>query len=464
VRHAGEDGAAGTTRPDGGADRDRVRASLAGIDAALAELRGLAAGSDLVGDRTGARGPAADDVAVGLATDYAGDVIAVLDADGRYDWVSRSSLLVSGWAPDQVVGCSVFDLVHPDDLTLMQDLWRRLAEGSPLDSVEYRRRRPDGSHHWVETRIRALRDPEGRLTGAVASIRDVEDRRRLQQDLADALEVFELSFIAAPIGKALTGPDGRWLKVNPALAAIVGRSEEELLAGSYQDITHPDDLLADRHLVDEVVRGERNGFELEKRYLRPDGSVVWVQVSVAAVRRADGGIRFFVTQVQDIDRRKAGEEALQHRADHDPLTGLWNRRRFTEELGASARDRRAADRQVLLLADLDGFKAVNDRHGHATGDAHLREVAAVLRSTVRVGDACARLGGDEFAVLLHDADPRTAADIAERIAHRIAELRHGHGVSVGIAERNSHQDVDGWLDAADRAMYAVKSRSRRSAR
>ena len=119
----------------------------------------------------------------------------------------------------------------------------------------------------------------------------------------------------------------------------------------------------------------------------------------------------FIVHVEDISVRKRMEASLQRLADHDPLTDLWNRRRFEEELRRQvARCRRYGEKAALLLMDLDGFKAVNDSFGHKAGDDLLKLVAAALQQRVRGTDAVARLGGDEFAVLLGNVSPDQAAE------------------------------------------------------
>jgi diguanylate cyclase (GGDEF)-like protein len=162
-------------------------------------------------------------------------------------------------------------------------------------------------------------------------------------------------------------------------------------------------------------------------------------------------------QADDVTDRREREARLRHRADHDPLTGLPNRRVLRQRLVITlARPDRAG---ALLFCDLDGFKAVNDRHGHAAGDEVLREVARRLRRSVRERDLVARLGGDEFVVVLTDlaAVPdsveRVEAALAEPFAGTEAPLRAAVGVAVFPGDGATVADL---LDAADRAMYAAK--------
>jgi len=165
-------------------------------------------------------------------------------------------------------------------------------------------------------------------------------------------------------------------------------------------------------------------------------------------------------------KRRALEAQLVELANHDGLTGLFNRHRFEEELGAFlARSRRYGHTATLLLLDLDRFKPINDTHGHATGDAVLRAVAATLTAQVRDSDVVGRLGGDEFAVLLLNASPAHSVARALSLCAAIANIRvpapEGHGwttVSIGVAAVDAAHGLAtaGVLSRADAAMYHAK--------
>ena len=237
---------------------------------------------------------------------------------------------------------------------------------------------------------------------------------------------FRVAFDSAPIGVALVAPDGRYLKVNDALCRMLGYGCEELLALSFADVTHPDDLAATLARKDRQLRGEPGQTRIEKRYLRSDGETIWVAVSSTMVGDANRVPLYSVAQIEDITDRKRIEEELRYLADHDQLTGLLNRRRLNEELGRALLDitqdpdRRAA----LLLLDIDEFKLVNDTLGHAAGDDVLRAVAQAVRSSVRTSDTVGRLGGDEFAVVLHDiANSEEAHAVASAVAHAFRSRR-----------------------------------------
>jgi PAS domain S-box-containing protein len=153
---------------------------------------------------------------------------------------------------------------------------------------------------WVEF--------QGRRAQAV-TVRDASGRRNTDLELREATERFRLAFDGAPIGMALVAPDGRWLQVNAALCEIVGYSAEELLPMTFQDITHPDDLDADLELVNQVLVGEIPGYSMEKRYFHADGHVVWINLSVSAVRDPAGAPLYFISQIEDVtERRRASAE------------------------------------------------------------------------------------------------------------------------------------------------------------
>ena len=256
---------------------------------------------------------------------------------------------------------------------------------------------------------------------------------------------------------------GRWLKVNRELCRITGYCESELLDRSFNDITHPDDVPSgDRGL--ETV-GHWDTYETEKRYIHRDGHVIWVQLSVSTVHDEHGRPQYLVAQTQDITDRKELHERLSYLADHDPLTQLYNRRRFEFELERQlSRCRRYGERAALLMADLDHFKYVNDSLGHHFGDGVIGHVAKLLRARLRGSDLVARLGGDEFAIIV----PHARQDRAERVARSLAEQiegspfeDNGHryvcSTSIGVvmldADTASAEEA---LVAADLALYDAK--------
>jgi diguanylate cyclase (GGDEF)-like protein/PAS domain S-box-containing protein len=288
-------------------------------------------------------------------------------------------------------------------------------------------------------------------------------------------ELFRLAFEDAPIGMSISDlhPDrrGRYLRVNDAFCAMLGYSRAALLAGTFTDVTHPEDAAADAAAVAGVAAGQSKGFRLEKRYLRGDGSICWAMVSASVVRGQDGVPSRLVTQILDITHRKQRELRLTRQALHDPLTGLPNRLLLGQRLDhAVARAHRHGATAVLLFCDLNGFKEINDEYGHDAGDQLLIAIAGRLLAEVRSVDTVARFGGDEFVVLLEDTSIAASAELLDRLATAISTpMAYGAPgdratlavtASIGKAEITVQTaDAEQVLQRADAAMYRAKRRS-----
>jgi diguanylate cyclase (GGDEF)-like protein/PAS domain S-box-containing protein len=285
--------------------------------------------------------------------------------------------------------------------------------------------------------------------------------------MREAEERFRRSFEDTPIGMALVdaraGGDGRIVEVNEALVELSGLSREELVGtDSLQELTHLDDVGFVREGIERLMRGEVPVTRIEFRLRGLAGQVRWVDLTASIVRGEEGEPLYRISQLQDVDARRRGEEQLRHLADHDTLSGLFNRRRFHEEL---ARELTAGGRGAVLLFDLDNFKAVNDTLGHAAGDAVIQRVGRALTGRLRTSDVSARLGGDEFGVILRRVRAPeaelVAAELLDQVQGAIESEADGAGVSLslGVAPfEGAGHEPDELLRAADAAMYQAKSR------
>jgi PAS domain S-box-containing protein len=168
--------------------------------------------------------------------------------------------------------------------------------------------RKDGTPFWNELYVSPVHDEEGRLTNFVGVQNDITERRRIEDVLRESEERFRATFEHAAIGAAQVGIDGRWLRVNRRLGEIVGYEPEELLETTFQEITHPDDLEGDLAQVRRLLADELRTYTMEKRYLRRDGSIVWVNLTVSLVRNASGEPAYFIAVVEDISERKKAQE------------------------------------------------------------------------------------------------------------------------------------------------------------
>jgi len=262
-----------------------------------------------------------------------------------------------------------------------------------------------------------------------------------------------------PDAVCVVDPEGRLLFVNASFQRIFGYAPDEVLGRQIFSLVHPDDLEATTEQAERVMAGELQR-HFRNRYIHKDGHAVDIQWSARWLpeHRVRIGVGHEVTEL------RRAELELEHRANHDSLTGLVNRHRLRAELQAAID--RAADEGgglALLYIDLDDFKHVNDRGGHAVGDRLLRELAARMQRGVRQNDLVARVGGDEFVVLLPDCGVQVAREVADNLRGRlVAPYRLPEGLfqldaSIGVATFPADgADAEALLMHADREMYAAK--------
>lgn len=201
--------------------------------------------------------------------------------------------------------------VHPDDHGLVRQSFDSSQDGTATQPTRYRIRRADGELRHVQARRHCDVGPDGVVRRIYGTMQDITDVQRAEDERREAQELFETAFAQAPIGIALIGLDGRWLKVNAAAARITGWSPQELLARTFRDITHPDDVEPELTRIERLLAGEIDGYTIEKRYLTRSAAEIWVSLSVSLVRAADGSPRHFIGQLLDISERKRAEARRQ---------------------------------------------------------------------------------------------------------------------------------------------------------
>jgi len=298
----------------------------------------------------------------------------------------------------------------------------------------------------------------------------LQRQERAAINLATSEARFRATFEQAAIGICHSSLERRYIAVNRTFCAMLGYTREELIGMPVWEIIHPDDRGDEPNFRDQLLSGDIESHAAEKRYVRKDGRVIWVNRTVSLVRDYSGGPLYFLRVVEDVTERKRLEQELQALAATDALTGLPNRRSFMTRLEEDyARLRRFDTQQVaVLMLDLDYFKRINDTYGHAAGDEVLRQVATLIREEPRRVDLCARLGGEEFAIILAGASPEAAREFAERLRRKIAAAAivfEGKAiavtVSIGVAAMMpSDESADVSLLRADAALYKAKDGGR----
>ncbi|GAB2655457.1 cyclic Di-GMP phosphodiesterase RmdA [Saccharopolyspora gloriosae] len=314
---------------------------------------------------------------------------------------------------------------------------------------------------FVQAARKRTLDEQEAIRQAVLDARDA-----VEQALRTSEARFRAIFAEAAIGICIADMAGQVLEVNSSLRRILGRPTDELRRMTMHDWLHPADSEGFWRLYEELVRGERDQYRVEKQFTRPDGGRAWTEVIVSLVRGEDGMPLYQVAMVEDVTERKLLQDRLRHQAMHDPLTGLPNRALFMERLTSAMRSRQQGDRVALCYMDLDGFKVINDSLGHHVGDDLLVAVSERLALSVHGEDRLvARMGGDEFVILIEDS-PSTeqAIEIADEILDTLIEPIRigGHELSVsasiGIVEREVHgQSAAELMRDADVTLYWAKA-------
>jgi diguanylate cyclase (GGDEF)-like protein/PAS domain S-box-containing protein len=357
-------------------------------------------------------------------------------------------------------------IVHPDDLAGLHRAWTGVTERAAAFDLVYRIIRPDSVQRWVRARAWPELGEDGSVIKVIGTVMD--DTERLEADrVRRAAETrFEIGFAQVGIGAAIVDLDGVPMRVNPAVCSLLGRPAELLVGRRWTDYTHPDDAPLWEAVLARVAAGH-DTHEDERRYVRPDGSVVWASTHSTLVRGDSGQPQYVFTQLQDISERKRMEGELAHQALHDALTGLPNRALLADRLvhGLAGSRRRGSQLGVMFL-DVDHFKVINDLLGHTRGDELLLQAAGRIARAIRPGDTVARFGGDEFVVVCDDVSVAVSEQVGRRILEAVSEPfligdeTINITVSLGIALADESATPESLLRDSDIAMYRAKVRGR----
>jgi diguanylate cyclase (GGDEF)-like protein/PAS domain S-box-containing protein len=324
---------------------------------------------------------------------------------------------------------------------------------------------PDGSQLAVDESVGPILGQDGQAQGMVVALHDVTRRLEAEQALLQSEERFRTAFEFAPVGMALVSIEGRLIQANAAFQRMMRVPSSGLEAVSLADLVVASEQQAEAACLRDLLLEPQRGFaQHERRFRAADGHAFWGSVNASVLER-EGTPFCFLYQVLDISERKADEGRLAQLANFDALTGLPNRARMQAELQRQCRSaQRLGVGFAVLLLDLDDFKPVNDRLGHAAGDEVLRQVAQRLRQALRASDLVCRWGGDEFVVLASEittGDQARSVGLKLRSAFESPMLLAGGTVRVGLSAGVAlfpldGRDAEGLLACADAALYRSK--------
>jgi PAS domain S-box-containing protein len=261
--------------------------------------------------------PSRSDISARLAAlvQSSGDAIIGETLDGIItDWNPAAERLY-GYTPTEIIGHHLTMVVPPERMAETEALLARVHQGESIEGIETVRIRKDGRMIDVALTISPVWDESGRIIATSAIVRDVTAVKANARALADSERRFRTAFTNAPIGMTLVGPDGRILQANAAFCVMLGYDQTDVECMTFQQLTYPEDLELNLRLMGSVLAGERDTYEMEKRYRHRNGALVWAHIRVSLVRSDDGAPQYLITHIQDITARKEAETALARERD-----------------------------------------------------------------------------------------------------------------------------------------------------
>lgn len=399
----------------------------------------------------------------------------VYDADfatGRIHWLG---------AIKAVLGCDMnearlIDLaqwerrIHPDDRARAVEALDRAQAANGEYIAEYRFQRADGVWIDIVDRGSFLAAEHGAGTRMIGTMSDVTERKREQQAFASARAEARVTLDSISDAVIRTDLDGKVQYLNPVACRLTGRAPEHAIGAALPDVMRILFWESDESAVEiDPLELLRDPELLRSRAFCLDGrtgrySDIELSITALADSRSSGG---FVIVFRDVTESRRKSRQIAWQAQHDSLTGLFNRRKFESEAEKLLSLNLGEEPHCLLYMDLDQFKLVNDSCGHHVGDQLLAELAALMHRQVRKSDLLARLGGDEFALLLQSCTLERGIEVAEKLVAAINDFefawrqqRFQVGISVGVVEVAGATTLTEALQAADQACYMAKDNGR----
>jgi len=388
--------------------------------------------------------------------------IFLVDLQGRITLANKRMATMFNCSQDELLGQEYVSLLHPAECEScrqnMIDLHSSKIDMVDVDRFYWRR---DQTEFWGHLSGQRFFEVNGEERGLIGVIIDINERKLAEEKLYLAAIVFT----HAREGIVITAPDGSIIDVNEAFTRITGYERAEvlgqnprILSSGRQDKTFYAsmwrELQQQGHWYGEVWNRRKNG----EAYAE--------MLTISAVSDAQGNTRQYVALFSDITALKKHQNQLEHIAHFDALTGLPNRVLLADRLHqAMTQARRRGHLLAVAYLDLDGFKSINDRHGHETGDQLLVALASRMKQTLREGDTLARLGGDEFVAVLLDLPDvaaclpmlkRLLAAAAQPVSVESANLQVSASLGVTFYPQAEDVDADLLLRQSDQAMYQAK--------
>jgi diguanylate cyclase (GGDEF)-like protein/PAS domain S-box-containing protein len=396
------------------------------------------------------------------------DAIFTKDLTGTVlSWNAGAERLY-GYPASEIVGRSITTIIPPERQEEAMWVISQILEGHQPPHFETVRVRRDGERVDVSISATAIRDASNQVTSVAVVARDITERLRMARALGESERRYRQTFERNPQPMWIYDTQTlRFLDVNQRAIDAYGYSRAEFLAMTIRDIRPTEEL---PRLQDALSRGAYAGVDTF-RHLKKSGEVIDAEVLSNEFDFAGRPARLVVAI--DVTSRLRAEQLLRRHADHDALTGLFNRRRLQREIDAMLTRGGARDSCALIVLDIDHFKLVNDSFGHTRGDELVRRITEVLTGALDEGQVLGRLGGDEFAIAVPNVTEAQACEVTQKllkhVKNNVVEGQHHVTASAGIAVVRGGRDLsspahqvsaEDLLVAADIALYQAKDAGR----
>jgi diguanylate cyclase (GGDEF)-like protein/PAS domain S-box-containing protein len=391
------------------------------------------------------------------------------DAGGALTELSPRWCELTGISLRDGLGWGWLQVVHPDDLEDLQIAWLAALNqehGEPADA-RYRLRLTDGSFRWFRARAFPRRGEDGKVIAWYGNLEDIDDQVVAELALQESEERYRLASQAANDIIWDLSLERNHIDWSSAAATVLGYPG--MLMGTTRDWwverIHPEDREQVLTKLSSALRAGLSHWVEEFRAIAANGAELHLISHGYVVRDGEGKPTRVIGSLQDVTRQKLYEAKLEWAAHYDALTELPNRVMFNERLEAALKQAEETGRKALLVVlDIDRFKAINDDWGHDAGDALLQEVASRLRRMLPEGSTAARLGGDEFAIILPDIKPGSAVELVveqllsdimgpAKFEGRQFDISVSAGAALGLADGRTTREMH---KSADLALYAAK--------
>ncbi len=395
------------------------------------------------------------------------------DDEWTMTFLSDGCYELTGYYPDELLNnnkISYNELISPKFRDVVYTQWVTDIAANKKSDDEYIILTKSGEEKWVWKQSVPVLGNDGKLSESEGFILDITANKKVLEALDESEDRFRTIFEKEPIGIGIFNTKTGFLyQVNPKFAEILGRTMEELTCLDWKSYSHPAEIQENLDKLAQLNKKLIPNFRMNKRYIKPDGSLVWVNMMIVPFK-AEAISDMHLCMIEDITDKKQKEEEIIYLSYHDSLTGLYNRNFFEEEKRRFDASRRLP--MSVIMGDINGLKLINDSFGHNAGDRLLSEIGKLLKETCRAEDVLARIGGDEFVIMLYNTGEAGAERLCQRIykACKTYEKRPDKqtfylSISLGFATKTTNDlSVDDLLREAEHMLYRVKNPERKKVR